>query len=330
VPSFPVTDTSGVSQARRGAAEIAAELGFSEEDVGRAALVATEMCTNMLKHAGQGELLASRAHHGVALELLALDQGPGMDVAKSLRDGYSTAGSLGAGLGAIERLAQEFDVYSPPGRGGAAIFARLWTKGRPRSRNELDVGAVLAPMPGERACGDAWCLREHGGGALVMGVDGLGHGVLAAEAAQAACRVFTDAPPERSLTSIMTDTHVALRSGRGAAVSLVEADWRAGQIRVVGVGNIGVALASAKGVKRIASDNGIVGHATPRFRELSYPCDRDSVLIVHSDGLTSSWRLDAYPGLLTHPASVIAGVLYRDFKRGRDDALVLAIRNTPS
>jgi anti-sigma regulatory factor (Ser/Thr protein kinase) len=317
-----------VSQARRGAAETAADLGFSEEDAGRAALVATEMCTNMLKHAGRGELLVSRSHDGVALELLALDQGPGMDLARCLKDGYSTAGSPGTGLGAIERLAQEFDVYSQPTGGGAAVFARLWSRARPRPDNELDVGAVLVPKPGERACGDAWRLREHGGRALVMGVDGLGHGLLAAEAAQTACRIFTDAPPERSLTSIMSDAHLALRSGRGAAVSLVDVDWNAGEARVVGVGNIGVAFVSAKGVKRIPSDNGIVGHAAPRFRELSYRFERNSALIVHSDGLTSSWQLDRYPGLLMHPASVIAGILYRDFKRGRDDALVLAIRNT--
>jgi anti-sigma regulatory factor (Ser/Thr protein kinase) len=326
VASFLISDSSGVSQARRGATEIAIESGFAEEDAGRAALVATEMSTNMLKHAEGGELIVSRSRDGVALELLALDKGPGMDAGKCLKDGYSTAGSPGTGLGAIERMSQEFDVYSHPG-GGAAVFARLWTKARPPAREAYDVGAIHEPKPGERISGDAWCLRAAGTSVRVMGVDGLGHGVLAAEAAQAACRVFDASNAATPLPAIMTDAHAALRSGRGAAVSLIDLDWNARQARIVGVGNIAVALVTPNATKRIPSDNGIVGHVVPRFRELIYPCEIESVLIVHSDGVSANWQLERYPGLLMHPPSVVAGVLYRDYKRGRDDSLVVALRN---
>jgi hypothetical protein len=47
---------------------------------------------------------------------------------------------------------------------------------------------------------------------------------------------------------------------------------------------------------------------------------------MHSDGLLTNWSLDAYPGLLTRHPALIAGVMYRDFRRGRDDVTVLAVR----
>jgi hypothetical protein len=124
--------------------------------------------------------------------------------------------------------------------------------------------------------------------------------------------------------------HEALRPTRGAAVTLLEVDWDAGRATTVAVGNVTAAMINGTQIKRIAADNGIVGHVIPRPRELQHVCQPDTIFVLHSDGLTAHWQPDRYPGLMQHHAALIAGVLYRDCTRGRDDALIVVIRRTPS
>lgn len=324
---FPIGDSSEVAPARRGVTALAARQGFDAEGAGRAALVATEIGTNLVKHGSGGELLvraiASGSHHGV--ELLGLDKGPGIDdLARSLRDGYSTGGSPGTGLGAIERMSQHFDIYSRPGQ-GTAVLSQVWSDGKQPSAEALEFGAVVVPKPGETECGDAWCYEERPGGLLILGIDGLGHGLGAAQATQEACRVFGTVKHQTSAV-IMQMLHEALRPTRGAAVTLVEVNWDQGRATTIGVGNVAAALVNIGDTKRIATDNGIVGHIISRPRELQHPVRPETLLVMHSDGLTANWQLDRYPGLIQHHAALIAGVLYRDCKRGRDDSLVVVVR----
>jgi anti-sigma regulatory factor (Ser/Thr protein kinase) len=328
---FQIGDPSAVAPARRGVATFAAQFGFDEEDAGRAALVATEIGTNLVKHGGGGELIVQSIERGgrIGLELLGLDKGPGIeDIARSLRDGYSTGGSPGTGLGAMERLSQRFEIYSRPGR-GTAVLSQLWPDAREPAPGPHEIGALVVPKPGEVACGDRWCYQERVEGIMVAGIDGLGHGLGAEQAATEACRVF-DAEKHRPPQRLMQILHEALRPTRGAAVTLLEVDWDAGRITSVGVGNVAAAMINGTETKRIATDNGIVGHVISRPRELVHSCQTDTVVVLHSDGLTASWQADRYPGLMQHHAALIAGVLYRDCKRGRDDSLIVVIRRTPS
>jgi serine phosphatase RsbU (regulator of sigma subunit) len=248
------------------------------------------------------------------------------DVGKCLRDGYSTSGSPGTGLGAVERLSQRFEIFSRVGQ-GTAVLAQLWPDSRQPSAQRLEIGAVVIPKPGETCCGDAWCYTERIEGALVLGIDGLGHGLAASQVAAEACRVF-DMEKHRPALRIMQTLHEALRPTRGAAATLIEIDWDAGRATSVAVGNVQAALVNGNEVKRIAADNGIVGHVIARPRELVHECRPDAVLILHSDGLTANWHLERYPGLMQHHPALIAGVLYRDCRRGRDDSLIVVIRRT--
>lgn len=326
---FPIGDVSEIAPARRRIGSLAAERGFSPEDAGRAALVATEICTNLIKHGGGGELIVNVLTDGArqGLELLGLDKGPGMaDVGKCLRDGYSTGGSPGNGLGAIERLSQCFEIYSRVNQ-GTAVLSQLWPDSRQPAPQRMTIGALVVPKPGETACGDAWCYADRVEGAVILAVDGLGHGFAASQAAAEACRVF-DMEKHRPALRLIQILHEALRPTRGAAVTLLEIDWDAGRTTSVAVGNVQAALVNGTGIKRLAADNGIVGHVMSRPRELVHECRPDTVVIVHSDGLTANWQLDRYPGLMQHHPALIAGVLYRDCKRGRDDSLVVVIRRT--
>jgi anti-sigma regulatory factor (Ser/Thr protein kinase) len=326
--SFSITESSGIAHARRAVAALAGTIGFSAEDTGRASLVATEICSNIVKHGGGGELLAHviKDNGSRAVELIALDKGPGMaDVDKCLRDGFSTGGSPGTGLGAIGRLSQVFDLYSQPGK-GTAVMTQLWQQSRPASRPKLEFGSIVVPKRGESECGDAWCYAERSGGPLVLAVDGLGHGLGAAQVAKAACEVFETANKDHGPKALLQEIHTGLRPTRGAAVALLDIDWSRKELLSASVGNLVVAIATEAGAKRVPSYSGIVGHATPTMRELPYPIEPASVVITHSDGLSAGWQLERYPGLLRHHAAVIAGVLYRDYARGRDDCMVVVVK----
>jgi anti-sigma regulatory factor (Ser/Thr protein kinase) len=111
---------------------MAETIGLDEAQAERVAIVVTEACTNLLKHASGGEVLVRTTGDGdpngrPELEILVLDQGPGMaNLQQCFRDGFSTGGSPGHGLGAITRLSAESDLYSDVGR-GTALLARWST-----------------------------------------------------------------------------------------------------------------------------------------------------------------------------------------------------------
>jgi anti-sigma regulatory factor (Ser/Thr protein kinase) len=322
-----VADSSQVAEARRIAFALARGLGCDETEMARIALVATELATNLLKHAGAGAIVVSEFADadGTGVELLSLDKGPGIaDMARALEDGYSTAGSPGTGLGAIRRQANAFAVYSRPGL-GTAVMARLCRKSAARTGADVVVGAVVDPFPGETQCGDGWNLGEAAAGPSLFMIDGSGHGMAAAVAAQAAVLAFQQRH-DRDCVHAMEDIHRALAPTRGGAAALARIDRGAQTVRFVGVGNIAAAVVSEGTTKRMVSHNGIVGHVAPRIREFTYPYKGDPLLVLHSDGLTAKWDFDAYPGLTASHPSLVAGVLFRDHRRSRDDAAVVALR----
>jgi len=329
VKACTLRDESEVAQARRAAVVLAGRLGFDEADSGRVALVTTELATNLLKHGGGGELLLGdyEIEGAVGVEVVALDRGPGIaNLAEAMRDGHSTTGTLGGGLGAVARQSSLMDVYSHGGN-GAAVLARVQRRSGARSapRGSRPVwGAVCLPMAGEEACGDAWAVQPEADALTAMVVDGLGHGPLAATAAHAAVCAFQAAHALPDAT-LMERLHRALRATRGAAASAMRLS-RDGEVQFVGVGNVMGLVADSGGPRRMVSLNGTLGHALKTAKAFSYPASADALVVLASDGLASSWSLDAYPGLrLRHP-TLIAAVLYRDFSRRRDDVTVFVAR----
>jgi anti-sigma regulatory factor (Ser/Thr protein kinase) len=325
---FHIRETSAVAEARREVTGMARTIGFSESDIGRVALVVTESATNLVKHTPQGQLLARAFDRdGVAvIEVMALDQGPGIaNIGESLRDGYSTSGSPGTGLGAIKRLSDEFDIYSTPDK-GSALVAQLWSR-RPPNGNRpapLEIGVVCLPKPGEVACGDAWAVEWRGGHCVILIADGLGHGTDAAMASRAAVNALRT-HPQLAPAALIEFAHGALRSTRGAALAVADLDLTR-EVRYAGIGNIAGMTEAPDGNRHMVSHAGIVGHEARKIQEFVYPWTQDMLLVMHSDGLATHWDLDQYPGLAGRSPSLIAGVLYRDFTRGRDDVTVIVAK----
>jgi anti-sigma regulatory factor (Ser/Thr protein kinase) len=325
---FSINEASAAAEARRAATALAQMLDFDKTAGGRVALVVTEAATNLAKHAVQGQLLLRAVEReGVAgLDVLALDQGPGMaNVSESLRDGYSTSGSPGTGLGAMMRLADEFDLHSFRGK-GTAIFARVWSRKLPALTGKplLEIGVVCRPKPNEMECGDAWAVEWRDGHCVILVADGLGHGPDAAAASMEAVKVLRT-QSRLAPAALVQFAHGALRSTRGAALAVAELDL-AKEVRYAGIGNIASVVLVPGGNRHLVSHNGIVGHEVRKVQEFVYPWSSDALLVMHSDGLATHWTLDQYPGLAQRHPSLIAGVLYRDFTRGRDDVTVLVAR----
>ncbi|HYO78832.1 MAG TPA: SpoIIE family protein phosphatase, partial [Thermoanaerobaculia bacterium] len=190
----------------------------------------------------------------------------------------------------------------------------------------LNVGGVCVPLAGEEHPGDAGVSSVSRDAVTVGVADGLGHGFAAATASSAAVRVFAE-QNDQSLERILEDAHGALRATRGAAVGLARVKAGQGKLDFLGVGNIAGTIVDEDGVsRRIVSMNGTVGAEMRKVQTFSYPWTPGSVLIMQSDGVSSSWSASSYPGLLQHDPALIAAVIYRDHCRGNDDATVVVAK----
>lgn len=324
--SLPITEDSQVGEARRIATALANHLGFNETECGKVAIVVTEAAKNLVKHATNGQLLlrSLKANDTNGIEVLTLDKGPGMaNVSQCLQDGFSKAGTAGTGLGAISRLSSFFDIHSMPGV-GTALLAKLWSKPLPKaeSGDALKLGVVCVPITGEQVCGDAWSVYQSSARSLILVADGLGHGPGAAEASLKAVSIFQE-NTNLSPKQIIELAHPALRSTRGAAMAIAEIDFEQQTLRFAGVGNISGVIVTETDSRSMVSYNGTVGHQVFKLQEFTYPWSKAGLLVMYSDGLATQWRLDRYIGLAGKHPSLTAGVLYRDFQRGRDDVTVL-------
>jgi anti-sigma regulatory factor (Ser/Thr protein kinase) len=282
-----ITSKSHAAESRRFAVDRAQHLGFDEVTAGRVALVATELATNIAQHAITGELLMREtAGTNPAIELLAIDKGPGIaNLNRAMEDGYSTAGTLGHGLGSIVRQADQFELFSQQ-PGGTVAMARIWRTAQ-RGQDEFLVAGVSVPHPGEPVCGDDWAVtwRQSRGELLVA--DGLGHGVGASEAALQAVRVFTSSKASSAAQSI-EELHQGLRATRGAAVAVAAIDLHLGVVKFAGLGNVGGSIVTPERKRtNLVSQNGTAGHVARRVNEFSYPFKQGSILVMFSDWLSS-------------------------------------------
>ena len=324
-----VEESSQVGAARRAALELAVAAGLDEAARSNLAVVVTEAAGNLVKHARGGCVLlrALEPQHDArrGVEMLCFDRGPGIaNVAASLRDGYSTAGTMGGGLGAIQRMADEFDLHSAPGHGTALMARFLAPRSGQNGADALEVGAVSVPRRGEEVCGDGWAVDLAVERTTLLVVDGLGHGIGAAEASRAAVRSFR-AVSGRDVERQIGELDLALRHTRGAAAAVARVE-PGGAVRYCGAGNTSGSVYGPDSHVHMVSQPGTLGHVAPRPRAFDYRVGRGALIVMHTDGISARWSLDAYPGLAQRHPSLIAAVLYRDFARESDDATVLVAR----
>jgi len=326
--ALSAVEASHVGEIRRQASQLAVAAGLNDSESGKVSIIATELARNLTRYASRGEMLLRTIEVGgvSGVELVAVDRGPGMaNVERCLEDGYSSGGTAGNGLGAVRRLATEFDIFSTQPN-GTVVLARV-QKGGVRALATFEWGAVNLPAPHEPVCGDVWRISQTNGELSLMIADGLGHGPQAAEAAELAAGVF-DGNDVRSPPDLLTTADRRLRGTRGAAVAIAYVNSKQSKMQFAGVGNVAGSLRSRESLlgRGLVSHNGTVGVHMRKVQSFEYDWPRDALLIMHSDGLQSRWSLESYPGLSHRHPAIVAGVLYRDFCRGKDDVTVCAVR----
>jgi anti-sigma regulatory factor (Ser/Thr protein kinase) len=319
-----VQGDSSVPAVRRRATELAVQAGFDEARVGEVGIAATEIATNLVKHAGEGAVVLRKVEAGgvTGVELISIDSGPGRrNIHALVADGESTAGTLGIGLGAVKRVAGGVQLHSVPGH-GTVVAALLWpSSSRPPV---VPVSGLVRPFHGQEVSGDTIAHRIVEGGHLVMVADGLGHGPLAAHASERAAEVFL-ASPSTAPGELVQLMHRALSGTRGAAVAVVRLDSATRTLVHAGVGNIAGRLVGEGVARSMVSQPGIVGHNLPRVRETAFDAAVGQAVVLHSDGLTEKWDLAALPGLLHQGPAVLAAALMRDAGTRRDDASLIVL-----
>ena len=349
-----IKDEGHVGAARRAVHRFAAPLGFSEDELAELDIVVQEIATNAARYATAGGWLHWTTTLGriPGLELFYWDKGPGIhNLDRAVRDGVSTSGSLGGGLGALGRLLDDFDVYSTV-RGttsrlakrrrtthGTVIFGRKWvaaattTTPSPATRSSWEEARSLAktigvwsrPRPGEDVNGDAYYIREHAGSTLFAVIDGLGHGRGAHEAAEVALDSFGQWAGE-PLDETLHAVHDALRATRGAVAGAIVLDRKREAFYYAGVGNVEARVFGSLEPVRPIPNNGTLGARLSGVRVWPHRWTEGTTIVLASDGLSATWDIGAYPGLLAKSPQLTAGVLLRDFGRDSDDATVLVVK----
>lgn len=318
-----ITDASSIGEARRRGLLIAQKLELDEVRSGEFALLITEVSRNALEHGRGGQVILEGARNGdgPVARILALDSGPGIpDVGRAMKDGYSTAGTMGGGLGAMKRIATKLEIFTS--QSGTIVLLEMRSAA---AKDGPQVAGLTVPYPGERLCGDGWGYHQSQERTTVVLVDGLGHGRAAADASDEAIRIFHK-HVERAPGEILSYVHEGLKKTRGAVAAIAEIRPAKNLLTYTAVGNIAAALLNGQASKSLVSHSGTLGLASPRIQEFQMEWSADAILIMHSDGLTSRWDLSSYSGLLARHAAVIGAALFRDFRRQRDDASVVVVK----
>jgi anti-sigma regulatory factor (Ser/Thr protein kinase) len=316
-----VEDASAVPACRKAVQNMAERLRFPASRIGQLAIAVTEAASNLHKHAEQGSLLlcVNRDGPSPGIDMVTIDAGPGVrDVSAAVRDGHSTAGSLGVGLGAIQRLADSADLYSLPGR-PTSLVARFM----PAGGTTPWAAGLVRPITGETECGDAYAAVQADGEVTAVLCDGLGHGPLAAAAAaEGIAAVLED--PAGEPAALLERVHRRMSGTRGGAVGIVRIGGR--QARFAGLGNVAASIVSGGSRKSMVSIPGIAGHQARTIRQFEYEAPPGAAVILHSDGISSRWEAATLPGIEARDPLLIAAVLLAQAGVHRDDAGVLVLK----
>ncbi|MFE2301140.1 ATP-binding protein [Streptomyces sp. NPDC059445] len=207
----------------------------------------------------------------------------------------------------------------PPASGAVGWSALTGVRpATPHPRTATTRGSFAGPGRSGRPTAVRAAVAGPGTGVLIMSCDGLGHGPMAAVAAQAAVHAFRTGTA-RTPEGAMEQVHRALRGTRGAAVAIARLEPD-GRLLFCGVGNITAALVTSTSRSTLLSHPGITGHQMHQLRTYEHHLPRHGILVMHSDGLSERWTHNDLAGLLHHPPALIAAALMRQAGTRRDDA----------
>src|ERR1051325_3981957 len=221
--AIPIYDEASVSTARQRVRETGQQLNLAKEIVENVALIASEITHNQLHHARQGYFAVKpiQRDNAKGLEVIAADIGPGINKPSlAIQDKNSTAGTLGAGVGAVCRLADEV-VFDDRINEGFCLIARKFEK--PDVPRSCEVAIMGRPYPGEVISGDDAVFFESESTFIAAVADGMGHGPDARTASNRAIEGLSS-KLEQDLEAIVGALNRELSGTHGCAMSIIRYD----------------------------------------------------------------------------------------------------------
>jgi anti-sigma regulatory factor (Ser/Thr protein kinase) len=327
--SYTIEERSYVAYLKREIHNEVQQANFSPMRVGEIDIIVSEMCSNLVKHAGGGDILYrtfNSDNDQSTFEIIALDKGPGIpDLQRMIKDGASTTKTLGQGLGAMERLSNLFQIYTIP-EWGTILYAKVTTLVSTFARREsfeLEVRGLCVPKPREIVSGDAYRVKKTKSDIRIFVGDGLGHGQHAHEAVMLASNFFFESN-ETNPVDMIRQMHEKVRKSRGLVATIAILDRSLNEWKICGVGNILTRLYQGITYKNYMSYNGTIGLNIPTSMNSSkFAAERNQFLVMASDGIRTRWDLSKFPSILKYDNMVMAAAVYKDFNRGTDDASVV-------
>jgi len=306
---------------------------FSVQRTGEIDIIVSELASNIVKYANRGELLyrfLTKEEKSI-FEIIAIDNGPGIkDLPGMMKDGNSSSTTLGHGLGAIIRLSNFSQTYSQVNL-GTITYCQVCSENTEEVPEEMDkkilIRALAIAKPGEEKCGDGFSIRKEGTRIKFMLADGLGHGILANQAAETAIQSFEQNSKHHEPSEILRYIHADVKKTRGLVATVVTLDTKEKDIRICGVGNIATRIYNGIVLKNNMPYNGIVGLNIPvTLNNTVTPMEKYQTIVLCSDGITTRWDIMKYPSILKYDPLIIAAAIYRDHGRKTDDMSVLVAK----
>ncbi len=326
--SYIIEDRSYVAYIKR---EIHNEVKnyFSETKTGEIDIVVSEITSNIIKHANNGEILyrLELSDEGAIFEIIGLDSGPGIEnVNYSIKDGISSKSTMGQGLGSIIRLSNLAQIYSIV-NWGTIVYARFCNhQENTEERKRLLVRHLNVAKPGETVSGDGFSLVSNHMITKILVGDGLGHGVSAKEAMDVAISAFsktTETAP--SLQIVEIDRSVKKTRGLVGTIAVLhhqEKNWE-----ICGVGNISTRMYRGLEYKNYMSYNGIIGlNISKRLESFKTNFEKHQQLIFCSDGVKTNWDLSKYTAIFKYDPIILAAAIYKDYARRTDDMTIVVAK----
>lgn len=316
---FTVSSDEDIYRARSEMAKFAGRIKLTDKELEELRIVITEISKNIIKHSSSGKLnitFGEGEERGVYI--LAENPTDNHNTAEVFDDGFSTANTLGIGLGAVKRLLTDVKVKVEDGKfilTGKKIFSE-------KKNSVIQTSVFSRPKPGFKSNGDAYFIKRYGDSALVAVIDGIGHGDKACAASKIALKVIEDKFRDE-LEEVVHTIHRRLHGSRGCVLGIVRMS-KEGKIEYLGVGNIRTQIYTTERYKRLVSFDGLLGSNIRTLRtdrlSLSTPC----LVVLHSDGV-SSFNFDD-KRIVYRPVIEIAKEAFENNKKSTDDATLLIAR----
>lgn len=288
-------------------------------------LVASELVSNNVKHAGGRGMVQLWKQPGGVLDLLSLDFGPGIaNLATAEEDGYSTVSTLGKGLGAIRRLSDESYIYTQQVRAGqqkkwsgTVIMARFHLdKEHKEAKSGFKFGLYSRSLSDERYNGDRIYLQRAGKLLRWLHLDGLGHGEEAqAATADLAPHLLNYESPE----SILATVDQQLAHTRGAVAITGEIDLAKCNLRISGIGDMSAHIYDQEQIQHVTFAPGILGREHRTATGLQTGFGKKYAIVTASDGIRRNWDSANFAGLFNQHPQLIAYTLGNIMGRVSDD-----------